>query len=275
MELAQEELAQLKGKQDELQKTFDADRAAWASDKKTLEDTIIDLSTSERNAETDRSSREDDIRQLEERTKVSIYRRADTSVTERYSQAAEERYSNEVVSHADSIKSIEKLKRQLTAAQSAARDNLNAAETAKTKLTSSENSWMQQKAALDKEIVDLNARYEGFFTIQYVLLIQNRCKDVSEQNKLLHQHLESVSSQAARIRQAADSSATAQTEGDATADSDTKLVELRQVVQYLRKEKEIVDLQLELCKQESARLKSQVDHLSHTLDEARTTLSEV
>lgn len=74
MELAQEELAQLKGKQDELQKTFDADRAAWASDKKTLEDTIVDLSTSERNAETDRSSREDDIRQLEERTKVIIYR---------------------------------------------------------------------------------------------------------------------------------------------------------------------------------------------------------
>ena len=123
--------------------------------------------------------------------------------------------------------------------------------------------------------MDLNARYDGFPTIRSILLIQNRCKDVSEQNKLLHQHLESVSSQAARIRQAADSSAAAQTEGDATADSDTKLVELRQVVQYLRKEKEIVDLQLELCKQENARLKSQVDHLSHTLDEARTTLSEV
>ena len=77
MELAQEELAQLKGKQDELQKTFDIERTAWANDKKTLEDTIVDLSTSERNAETDRSSREDDIRQLEDRTKVSIYRRAE------------------------------------------------------------------------------------------------------------------------------------------------------------------------------------------------------
>ena len=144
MELAQEEPAQLKGKQDELQKTFDADRAAWAS-VKTLEDTIIDLSTSKQNAETDRSSREDDIRQLEERTKVSIYRQVDTPITEQYSQAAGERYSNEVVSHADSIKSIEKLKCQLTAAQSAARDNLNVTEAAKTKLTSSENSWMRQK----------------------------------------------------------------------------------------------------------------------------------
>jgi len=74
LQLAQEELAQLKGRQDELQKALDAERAAWVSDKKTLEDTIIDLSTSERNAETDRSSREGDIRELEERAKVSIYR---------------------------------------------------------------------------------------------------------------------------------------------------------------------------------------------------------
>ena len=73
LQLAQEELAQLKGRQDELQKALDAERAAWANDKKTLEDTIVDLSTSERNAETDRSSREDDIRQLEDRAKVNIY----------------------------------------------------------------------------------------------------------------------------------------------------------------------------------------------------------
>ncbi|KAF8718325.1 hypothetical protein AX14_011889 [Amanita brunnescens Koide BX004] len=129
-----EELTQLKGRQDELQKALDAERAAWVSDK-TMEDTIVDLSTSERNAETDRSSREDNIRQLEERAK-----------------AAEECYSNEVVSHANSIKSIEKLKRDLTCASSSARDSLTVAETAKAKLTTSENSWRQQREALDKEL---------------------------------------------------------------------------------------------------------------------------
>ncbi|KAK2465728.1 hypothetical protein APHAL10511_002272 [Amanita phalloides] len=233
-----EELSQLRGRHDEIRKTFDTERTAWASDKKTLEDTIIDLSTSEKNAETDRSSRENEIRHLEERTK-----------------AAEDRYSNEVVSHADSIKSVESLKRELASAHATARDNLRTVETAQTKLASSENSWKQQKEALDKEIADLNTR----------------CKDLSDQNKLLHQHLESVSSQAARIRQAADSSASTQVEGDPSED---KFVELRQVVQYLRKEKEIVDLQLELSKQENARFKGQVDHLSHALDVARATLSE-
>lgn len=109
----------------------------------------------------------------------------------------------------------------------------------------------------------------------YLNTLRHRCKDLSQQNNLLHQHLESVSSQAARIRQAADSqSNVSPAEGDASDDVDTKLSELRSVVTYLRKEKEIVDLQLELSKQENTRLKTQIEHLSHTLDETRKTLSE-
>ena len=62
---------------------------------------------------------------------------------------------------------------------------------------------------------------------------------------------------------------------DAADDADTKLSELRSVVAYLRKEKEIVDLQLELSKQENTRLRTQVEHLSSSLEETRKTLSEV
>lgn len=102
-----------------------------------------------------------------------------------------------------------------------------------------------------------------------------RCLDLTSQNSILHQHLESVSSQAARIRQAADSSAPVAGEGEASDDAETKLSELRSVVAYLRKEKEIVDLQLELSKQECIRFKSQVDHLSQTLNETRLALTEV
>lgn len=84
--------------------------------------------------------------------------------------------------------------------------------------------------------------------------------------------MESVSSQAARIRQAADYSLT---ESPSSDDSETKVSELRSVVTYLRKEKEIVDLQLELRKQENTRLKTQIEHLSQNLEETRKTLSEV
>lgn len=109
-----------------------------------------------------------------------------------------------------------------------------------------------------------------------LLVLCHSCKDLAAQNTLLYQHLDSVSSQAARIRQVADST-TESTDGDADhgGEVDTKLSDLRSVVAYLRKEKEIVDLQLELSKQENIRLKNQLDHLSQSLQEVRKTLSEV
>ncbi|KAF8887179.1 hypothetical protein BD779DRAFT_1672932 [Infundibulicybe gibba] len=241
LQIVQEELNTLKAAHQEALKKFEAERATWLDDKKTLEATIIDMSTSEKHSESDRNNRESAVRQLEERTK-----------------AAEDRYSREVVAHAESIKSIELLNNKLNAAQTAARDNLTTAETANAKLAASEGSWKQQKESLDKEVADLNAR----------------CRDLASQNTILHQHLESVSSQAAQIRQAADASTSQVPEGDSTSDTDAKLSELRSVVTYLRKEKEIVDLQLELGKQENTRLKAQIEHLSQTLDDTRATLSE-
>jgi nucleoprotein TPR len=49
---------------------FDVERAAWASDKKTLEDTIVDMSTSEKHSEEDKNKWERDLRTQQERAKV-------------------------------------------------------------------------------------------------------------------------------------------------------------------------------------------------------------
>ncbi|KAG6891509.1 hypothetical protein C0992_005042 [Termitomyces sp. T32_za158] len=241
LEAAEGQLTELTVKYNDLQRSFEAERVAWANDKKTLEGTIVDMSTSEKNSESDRTSRENEVRQQEERAR-----------------AAEERYSNEVIAHAESMKTIENLKRDLVAAQATSRENLTAAETAKVNLTTSESSWKHQREALEKEIADLTARTQ----------------DLNSQNALLHSHLESVSNQANRIKLAAESSSSGNGEGDGPGDVDTKLSELRSVVSYLRKEKEIVDLQLELSKQENSRLKAQVDYLSQSLEDVRATLSE-
>ena len=64
-------------------------------------------------------------------------------------------------------------------------------------------------------------------------------------------------------------------DGSESREAEGKLSELRSVVAYLRKEKDIVDLQLELSKQESARFKAQTEQLSKSLDEVRLTLSMV
>lgn len=84
-------------------------------------------------------------------------------------QAAEERYSREVLAHAESIKTIENLKEQFSNAQAKARESLADAETAQAKLISSENSWKQQKQALDQETSDLNARYVFFFRLSVMI----------------------------------------------------------------------------------------------------------
>ena len=90
---------------------------------------------------------------------------------------------------------------------------------------------------------------------------------------MLHRHLESVSSQAEKIRQTAEASNVV-AEGDSDG-SDDRMTELRSVIAFLRKEKDIVDLQLELSKQENARLKTQLEHLSKSVEETRATLSKV
>ncbi|KAG1788625.1 uncharacterized protein HD556DRAFT_1496530 [Suillus plorans] len=147
----------------------------------------------------------------------------------------------------------------------------------KLSLAASEGSWKQQKKALDKEIADLNARQVPEWTsIGSLISFKYRSRDLSVLNALLHQDLETVSTQATCIRQAADSSATDGASGDADIgdDVDTQVSELRSVVAYLRKEKEIVDLQLELSKQENVRLKAQIEHLIQSLQETRATLVE-
>ena len=46
----QEEINRLNGKNNEIQQTLEKERAAYAQDKKLLEDTIIDITTSEANS---------------------------------------------------------------------------------------------------------------------------------------------------------------------------------------------------------------------------------
>ena len=100
--------------------------------------------------------------------------------------------------------------------------------------------------------------------------------DLVAQNATLHQHLESVSSQAARIRQAAEAPQTdASVAGTTEAGDDDAAAELRGVIAFVRREKEIAELQLDLHKQENVRLKGYSDRLNQTLEDTRKLLTEV
>lgn len=72
LQVLQQETEQVKAKYQELQQAFDTERAAWASDKKLLEDTIVDMSTSEKHSEEDKNKWAQDLKAQEQRAKVSI-----------------------------------------------------------------------------------------------------------------------------------------------------------------------------------------------------------
>lgn len=119
----------------------------------------------------------------------------------------------------------------------------------------------------------------GYLRTLSIKLNHYRCKDLESHNNQLLQHLDTVTSQATRIRQVANSSVPTtpgitegSTEGETANDT---LAELRSIMSYLRREKDIVDLQLEVSKQETSRQRAQIDHLSQSLDETRAALSEV
>ena len=124
-----------------VQQNLENERKAWTEDKKLLEDTIADMSSTERSIENAQASQLGELKQLEERAK-----------------SAEEKYGREVVAHAESIKAVEELRQRLTETKLTVRDATTAAESAQAKLSTSEVSWGQQKKVLEREVSELNLR---------------------------------------------------------------------------------------------------------------------
>jgi nucleoprotein TPR len=100
--------------------------------------------------------------------------------------------------------------------------------------------------------------------------IRCRIKDLTTQNALLHEHLESITVQATSVRQAADADVV--WEGST---EDKTISQLRDVIRHLRTSKEIVDVKLESTSQEVARVTLKLEQTERSLDEARAALLEV
>lgn len=64
-------------------------------------------------------------------------------------QAAEEKYSREIVAHAESIKTVDDLRNQLNEARMALREKTTQAGTAQANVIASETGWNQQREALN------------------------------------------------------------------------------------------------------------------------------
>ncbi|KAL8949482.1 MAG: hypothetical protein Q9222_004405 [Ikaeria aurantiellina] len=171
-------------------------------------------------------------------------------------QQAQQNYENELVKHAEAAKALQRTRGDLNELKLQMIEQKTQAESARTSLAQSEESWLDSKAKFEQELSDLKQGKQN----------------LADQNDRLHQQLETLSSQLASLQQKRPES----DEGEKNEDQVTNsgLDNLQEVIKYLRREKEIVDVQLELSAQEGKRLKQQLDYTQTQLDDTRLKLNQ-
>lgn len=118
-------------------------------------------------------------------------------------------------------------------------------------------SWEAQKDNYEKELSE----------------VKTRCDDLMKQNKILLGQLDNVSVQVSTLQKNRAAVDEMDESGEHDA-ADKNIEDLREVIKYLRREKEIVDVQYELCLQEAKRLKQQLDYTRAAADETRLLLAQ-
>lgn len=170
---------------------------------------------------------------------------------------AQQDYENELVKHAEAAKLLQNLRTDYNQLKTDSATLKSEAESARVTLSQSESSWEDRRAQFEQELAELRTRRD----------------DVNAQNKLLHQQLENLGSQISALQQKrtaepSDLESTAEPTGDRNADG------LRELNAFLRREKEIVEVQYDLKVQEAKRLQQQLEYTQSQLDESRLKLDQ-
>lgn len=169
-------------------------------------------------------------------------------------QRAQQNYETELVRHAEAAKNLQAVRSEASQLKLELVGLRSEADTARSSLTQKEESWTEQKDRYERELLDLRKRRD----------------EALQQNNILHQQMEDLTNQIAALQR--NRAALTETEGEATSTGD--LQNLQEVIKYLRREKEIVDVQYHLSLQESKRLRQQLDHSQSQLDETRLKLDQ-
>ena len=170
---------------------------------------------------------------------------------------AQQNYESELVKHAEAAKTLQSIRDDANQLRLQMVDLKTQAETSKANLEQKSISWDEMKDRFEREIADLKKRRE----------------EVSQQNNILHSQLENVTQQITALQR----DRAALTEGqnsEPTAQSTAELDKLQEVITYLRREKDIVDVQYQLSTQEAKRLRQQLEFAQSQLDETRLKLDQ-
>ncbi|KAH0544558.1 hypothetical protein FGG08_001330 [Glutinoglossum americanum] len=218
-----------------------------------------------RRTEEDKSSLGAEIARLKDEGERYImtaqFHQEDLRTQATIAQEAQVNYERELVKHADAAKALQKIRGDYNELKTRDMGLQIEAEAAKAALAQSQDNWDDMQKNFEKELSEMRARRD----------------DLISQNKLLHQQLEAFGSQVAALQQNRASHVDAEgegTPGGTPSGTDNSVDDFREIIRYLRREKEIVDVQYELSIQESKRLKKQLDHTQSQLDETRLKLEQ-
>jgi nucleoprotein TPR len=276
---SEDQLQELNAAQDQYTEEMDASLSAKDAAIKELQQRVEDLSTElgksnaelsalhdsqaevARHFESEKAILDEEVKRLkgeeENYLSASQFHKQDIRIQAQIAARAQEQYENEVAKHGETAKNLAIVRAELNQLKTAAATMRAEAESAKTLLLQNESSWDEQRKRFEQELSEL----------------QSRRNDANAQNKLLHQQLENVASQVSALQHSRTSTGESL---DAIAGQPTSSSEdgLREINNYLRREKDILEVQFDMKTREAKRLQEQLDYAQSQLDESRLKLEE-
>lgn len=214
-----------------------------------------------RKYEDEKTILEDEVKRLKEESSRHIeaarYHQQDLRAQAEIASKAQQDYEKELVKHAEAAKLVQELRTEYNELKQESASLRAEAESAKVALAQNESSWEDRRQQLEQEMAELKQRRE----------------DANAQNKLLHQQLESLTGQIAAMQQNRSDKADADEAMSAIGVGDA-IEGMRELNGYLRREKEILEVQYDMKTNESKRLQQQVEYLQSQLDETRLKLDQ-
>ncbi|KAL9104178.1 MAG: hypothetical protein Q9163_000830 [Psora crenata] len=239
----------------DLQQRIEDSSTELAAAESELSDLRKQLADQDRKMDEHQKQHETKLAQLKDEhdrhAAAARYYQQDLKAQADIAQQAQQNYENELVRHADAARALQKVRGELNEVKVELAKARAEAETARLSLSQNEDSWTDFRERLEREIAELKTARQ----------------ELKVQNDHLHQQLEAL----ANVKKLASNG------GDQVFEEGPKLPgleNLQEVIKYLRREKEILEVQVELSSGEAKRLKQQLDYTVSQLDDTRLKLNQ-
>ncbi|KAJ3194001.1 hypothetical protein HK101_003674 [Irineochytrium annulatum] len=250
---------EMESKKAELEALLDAAERKRGDLEERLSRTAADITELQDKADKDRSEFEFEKGRFVD--EIAMLRKSEETTYERRLQEARADYDRVIVAEGERIKALQKMEQDLSTLRGESNALKQQAQTAERNLQTSQDSWNAVQSKLQEQIDAL----------------QKTNDDLNVQNRLLHDQFQSMTQ---RIQSIQNTKFTAGDAGAATGDEAVKAAsilekEKAEIINYLRREKQILEEKLAMFEMESVRLKQQAEHLQRSLDECRAALDNV